>query len=298
MLSSKIHEERKQISLEEVLSPENIILVDGSAETNVPGQDGIAKQLCHVRSYPDLERIDLDGFTCRVNRLRNILLNSQTYTIRGVSDGITSLVQFIGKKYHEFLVQGLGEDRDPENSAMSKLQNAHERSFQLLQVSKRKDIEREIQFTAEYDRLVDMVKVIDRALGLKRDRQTTRVNPIPKDTDERLTAALFYLSKYSDKKPTIITSDTDFIRLVGVVPPLLVAPDFLPYNQTFSDRIMANPPSIYLSTLGKYEHAVLTRDLDPSRPFYLRSGREPSDTVRVRILQLWKDLDAASNRDK
>jgi len=101
-----------------------------------------------------------------------------------------------------------------------------------------------------FDLLGDMVVLLSRRLGLKRERYSpakmnrNRCHGFP-ETDERLVGAAYWLSVMGVRS-TILTKDADFLSLLEETPKWIGSGSFMPYNQLFRKEFVKNLPSVCL----------------------------------------------------
>ena len=120
-----------------------------------------------------------------------------------------------------------------------------------------------------YDELVEMIKTLDRAVGLKRstrelikDPDYSSSNSSASDTDERLVATSFWISMFSNKRVGILTNDNDFFSLLRATPEMLGAREFQPYNKMFRVPIKRNPVQLYYRLNGNGCEKFITSFVD------------------------------------
>ena len=122
----------------------------------------------------------------------------------------------------------------------------------------------------------EMVQVLEEEIRLKKDtgyllgeHDTDRARE--NHTDEKLVASAFCASMHTTGPIKILTQDTEFVSLIGVLPRLLGSDSFLPCNVLFRDSLRMNPVILYLKTNEGYAKAVDTSD--DSKVIFLRDFR-------------------------
>ena len=146
-----------------------------------------------------------------------------------------------------------------------------------------------------YDELVEMIKTLDRAVGLKRatrvlmkDSDYSPDASRASDTDERLVATAYWISMFSDKSVGILTRDKDFFSLLRATPTMLGAREFLPYNKIFRIPIKRNPVRLYYRLNGDDCEKFVTSFVDfQDRLTLYGVEQERAEKIREKISQFW-----------
>jgi len=292
------------ITLQEILAQENqIVFVDRSL-----GQRGDFSWDNYDNNRFedfDLEQIKIEQQ--EYEKLRKIMRTGDTTTIPEVAQEIRTFAEIVGNQisYHS----------KPSSTAY-KRRNGNKRTNGRC-MSKRARINKEaliqLQETAfsayqtfrdnetkindfRYNGILEMVKTLSRMIGLKKDNgyewgHNAR-DPNHSDTDERLTAAVFYHSLFDKRTPVLLTADKDFPRLLGIGIRLIGAECFRPDNRIFRKRLKKNRFKLFFyHDWDNYDGRFQQRPLEYGNTFNI-NGYSPqeSEEVRRRFLEIWKHI--------
>lgn len=289
--------ERREVSLEEIFAEGNIILVDGS----ITGKGhGICKEIYKAKRYSHINSGIIADALFGISHLHEILSRQNAFTLEKVSDEIEYLVRYLGEK------RAYLDKKDKrsikyyqESSQKESLKNLHNESFRTLKLARSKNIRKAFLIDNEKcGKLVEMIKMLDMAIGLKKDvsyevygeHDSDRSHD--KDTDEWLVATSFFLSMYTDKKPVLVTSDTDFPRIMGVIPKLIGSTRFLPFNSRFTEALKENPVRLYFRDEKGYKSSINTRELDYCfNPIVNNVSPNENQIIMTKIDKLWQEFD-------
>jgi hypothetical protein len=284
-------------SIDEITTPDSIVLVDASIEGC---GHNFGWDIYDSFHYDQIDTKILEFANTSLDSFLSILRNKQTRTIAQVSKEVCSLERIMAEKIkrcgHGFVTFGNHKRKDrverlERNETL--LKSAQEKCYQACRESRKN----ELIFGKGYDLLLEMTKNIETSIGLKID--TTYLlgekeveDTHSSDTDERLVAGLLYLSMFSDKKPILIGSDGDLVRLGGVVPTLIGAEDFMPLNAEFRRTLKENPFKIYyLEDDGNFDLRVDSSEIEYSPKFDIHNlPGEKSNKVREEIRGAWKNF--------
>jgi len=174
-----------------------------------------------------------------------------------------------------------------------------ETTYDLRIASRNKELQRHFSIDEEkYNVLVEMINLLDRMIHLKKDTnliygQHDVDMSRESDREERLVASAYYLSIFSGKKPVILTADTDFVRLMGVVPRLMGSDEFLPENELFREALKANPPGLYLKAGKRYDLVPLSTVAQFSPEFIVYNIPEDRNApLKIWFKKLWERFSA------
>jgi hypothetical protein len=236
-----------------------------------------------------------------------ILQHSKTRTISEITKELEEKNRIIGENINFFsrIEKGINKrakkryqfQRIDAKKLMKKLQ---EITYEIFRTSKEKEWQKdkEIRFDRKkYDSIVEMVKLLSKEMELKLDTayyvygKHEKDMSFESDTDEKLVAAAYYLSMYSNKKPIILTRDTDIIEIVKTTPTLIGADEFLPYNADFRQGLIWNPIQIYFRNGNDFEFPKKQW----SRGFYRKAfiqgaTKERGLAIRSKIKHYWQNL--------
>lgn len=245
----------KEFSLIEILESEKLIITDNSVEMG--GVNEFTRWLYKVYKPSQLNlkilRKELDNLTC----LQDILTHPNVYTIKEITEEKLKLEQILSKKINYFkkhdahLKNTRWKKREikEKNPVFETLLELQEVAYQNMQISDSKELNIQMN-NFKYNPLIKIVKLLSQEINLKKDTSFLKGfhdkdQSNDSDTDEKLVAALYYFSLYSDKSPCILTSDTDFVSLIGVTTRLIGTNSFLPDNEIFRKRTIENPFKLY-----------------------------------------------------
>lgn len=280
------------MQLEEIADGNSIILVDGSINL---GGGNLSWEIYQHRIYRNISCNLLKKGEESLNHFIKVLENPLTRTIPEVTKEIKQLEKILSDKI-KFLSQNKerrGRRKRDGREAEKLLKKLQAKAWRIYGLSKRNEIQIEGR---EYDSLLEMVKIIDRAGRLKQDTSYNTYGTHEEDmsgksdTDERLTAVIYYLSLFSDKKPVLLTRDTDFERLLPVVVKLIGADNFSPYNQEFREAVKSrNPFNLYMGIGNReYNLALNSQKIDFDKEFKLHlEDKEKSQETKQKIAREW-----------
>lgn len=298
----------RSVSLEEIFEINDRIIWDGSAHQT----HGIF--LRHVYDIDDLNRINKELLVTNIGHVQDlidIIERPKISIIPEVIDELRRVPVILGEKlaYYTNSQREFGNAKRSRKHSKSRdfranqRRNENEELMKELQESYYGACElsklRRLEISdPRYNLLVDMVKQIERSIRLKVDNKE-KYNPNKKkstsisDVDEKITAALYWSCLFTDQKSSILTSDSDFVRLLGISSRLIGSDELLPYNESFRDGLIRNPFRLYLCHEGAYEELMFDQDFESE--FVIRSRTmKYSDMVKGEILYLLEQFQAAS----
>ncbi|MBU0467402.1 MAG: hypothetical protein ABIG37_01270 [Nanoarchaeota archaeon] len=257
------------MKLQEILDSNYPVLVDTSI-SETKGQKSIAKEIHKTRHYSDINPGMLTRKFSDIDLLATILQHPSSFTIPEITAELKRLeeiicdkIKFCGKKDYSNVRRSNKRNkrirrREAETSDTSEqlLKEFQRRTFQLTRLSKQSEIQYEESLRAP---LLGIVELIENEIGLKenvgllhRGGYSTE-NQEDLHTDEKLISTLYYLSMFQNKKPVLLTQDSDFVRLLAVVSRLVSSNDLLPLNTKFRDSLYKNPIKLYYKQGQDYE---------------------------------------------
>ena len=245
----------KELSLTEILESEKLIITDNSVEMG--GVNEFTRWLYELYKPSQLNikilREEFSNLTC----LQELLTHPNVYTIKEVTEEKQKLKQILSEKINYFKkhdahlknTRWKKRKMKEDNSAFETLLELQKLAYQNMQISEDKELNQQMD-NVKYDSLIKIVKLLSQEMSLKKDTSFLKGlhekdQSNDSNTDEKLVAALYYFSLYSNKSPCILTSDTDFISLIGVTTRLMGADSFLPNNEIFRKRAIENPFRLY-----------------------------------------------------
>lgn len=294
--------EIKEVTLEYILESNDLLLVDTSAQDT-----HFLRESYGVRNLEDINLDLLNYENGNVLSFINLLNRSKITTIENVVDEIRIYVDKLGYKI-SWMAKLKEDDRKILNDQSYRidrryinhkkinkkdvigfLRKYHENLYRLYKLYKNKKIEIKDR---NYDSFIDMFKVLDHEIYLKKDTSYVygqEANNNNNYTDEKLCSALIWNSMFSDNRTGILTRDTDFIRLLGVVPRIIGSSEFLPYNKHFRDRIKSNNPCLYFIEENGYKEMKLDHEFQDNIKINCINRFDEKD-VKDKIKNLWKQF--------
>jgi hypothetical protein len=126
---------------------------------------------------------------------------------------------------------------------------------------------------------------------LERDHDTSKES----DTDEKLLAMLFYCSMFSDKRPILISKDSDFKSLLRVIPGLMGAKEFAPDNSLFELALRRNPFDYYhREEEGNLKKFISGSEVTFHNNFDAEEDYSKNEKLGEKIRILWRNFAAIS----
>ncbi len=292
-------------TLTEILNSNEQVLIDGS----VKNSGSCLRQCFGTKFFGELDTRPLGRECEELEQFRDVLKHPHARTIPQVTKELKTYFKKANERILYLHQRDVwrGKRRtahkhpSPEpNQSKRLLENLRDLTSSIYHLSREKELK--IQDLG-YDVLTEMVMLIDRNIGLKKETRGTytngsaryRVNtfipPNPNsDTDERLVSALYWLCMDSKNPPALLTGDTDFIRLLSITPVLMSADNFLPYNEYFMDSLQRNPFQLYLTRREEVKKIPIALP-NPFPDFTIYNiSPEQSKKVEAKMLALWKQF--------
>lgn len=178
--------------------------------------------------------------------------------------------------------------------------------YQARLVSRDKEFQRYMNVDEErYEGLARMITLISKVAKLKRDaafKFGQRRRDISQETDvpERVVATLYYASMFSPCQATLLTGNTNYVRIMGVIQRLLSADEFFPDNQEFREALEhQNPVKLYMRRRTKpgYNLPIDTSRLkEPVPGLFEITNVSPERNSKLRdvIGRMWNSFAAHS----
>lgn len=271
------------VSLDEILKG-GIVLIDGCIQRS--SEKKTIREMYSTTRYQQINLLSVSQEIEGIEKLSKLLELENVFTIQGVADEFQRYTEIIGeKRSHLSKTQKMpsqkhrkGEEyRNSTEDRDASLEELHDCAFTVHRqmLSKRIPVGY-LGGSERYKMIEKMVQVLEEEIRLKKDtsyllgeHDTDRARE--SHTDEKLVASAFCASMHAAGPIKILTQDTDFISLTGVLPRLLGSDSFLPCNVLFRDSLRMNPVILYFKTDEGYEKAVDTSD--DSRVVFLRDFR-------------------------
>ena len=290
------------MKLTEILGSNNIdlVLVDTSIESSHDFTWGIYE--CRG-GYRNLDKKQLEKEAEIISNLKSVLEHSKSHTISAVTKELRVFEQIINTKMR-YLSHGPLPKKKKTRTEIKRRNAESQIVLRLLQDelyrTRRMSYAKELKIEDKnYNLLLDMIKLIEPIIKIKKDLSFVlgvhnEDRARDSDTDERLTAALYWLSLFSDKSSCLITGDRDFVGLSGIITRLIGSDSFLPHNEFFRKRIIENPFKIYKRFNGEFN---LSRDsslINYDNKFLIRrSSKEINESTKDNITRMWKNFNPA-----
>jgi len=242
------------MQLIEILNKEKNILIDGSIHED---SVDIARDIYEKTNYGQLDINKLNLAIEDFENFEEIIKQPQVYTIRALTKELQGIETIFSQKIKNFNnFEKLRGKRvkiiykkyyHNQKKALLKLQ---EITYRIRRTSKTKELDNFID-NAKYNPLLNLIKSISFQGKLKKD------NSYNSDTDERLTATLFYFSFYSNKSFSFLAEDKDFKKLIKTSSNLLNCNMFLPNNKDIQRRLNENPFRFYHKRRNKGDYKFI-----------------------------------------
>lgn len=295
--------ETKQVDLDYILESNDLLLMDTSAQDTHFLRDSYG-----IRKIEDINLDLLNYENGNILKFINLLNDSKLGTIQEVIDEIKIYVEKLGykiswiTKYKEDHRKFLGNQRikidrkyvnhkkKDHYDLIDLLRIYHENVYKFYSICKNKKIEIK---NKNYELFVQMFEIIDNAINLKKDTAYIygqEANNKNNHTDEKLCSALIWNSLFSNNRTGILTKDTDFIRLLGVVPKIIGSDEFLPCNQYFRKRIKSNNPHLYILYNDKLCNEI-SLDYKFENTVEIKNNRDGDNKkLKTQIEAIWKEF--------
>ena len=294
------------MKLNKILSSEDIDLV--LVDTSITGTYDFAEAIYESTKYSSLDVGLLEKEIESIKQAKEVLENPKTRTIRATTKELKDFEKIINSKIKDFSEGYLSKNRKirtkikkrdikPKNK-LNLLQNE---AYNLRRISYFKELKIKDN---NYELLLDMIKLIEPIIKIKKDRDFMfgfhdKDQSRDSDTDERLTAALYWLSLFSDKSSCLITNDEDFAGLSRIIIRLIGSGSFLPHNEFFRKRIIENPSKIYKGFNGEFSLSIDNSFASYDEEFLIRgSFKRVNETIKGGILKMWRGFNPSNPSKK
>ena len=242
---------RKLLTLPEILDSVGMVLVDGSIRSRGPHGDNFARGIYEASNYSQIDAHKVQDEIRNIEGMIDLFHHEKALTLPEVAEEIEVYVKIIGNKLggighipkgRRKRVTGRtskeGRRREIGRKSEEGLKTLQGRLWDLYTLARANSVNMTMP---SYEPLVDMIKIIDGNIGLRKNTSyiygecETKEETHPNDTDERIIAAAHCFSMSRDEPFGVLTGDTGFVRLWGVTSKLIGADDFLPYNKRFRE---------------------------------------------------------------
>lgn len=311
---SKDEKSKKRISLQEMASKEHIVLIDACGYHNfADGREDFCKKIYDTDNRTGLGREITYCESRSIWDLTDILEQDNVFTIPEVVNEIRGKLKSINAKCHYFKGSTKIDRRARRklnivNHSKERINELQHQVYSTIELAKKKDIRwcKDLTDIPKYEQkfheVLEMIKLLDKAIGLKKDTgyfygERERDMSGESDTDERIVAHAYCISMLSSKKPIVISGDTDLIRLMGVTPRLMGAEDLMPSNELFRRRLVENPFKLCFNdhiAPGNYSLAIDGADgYDFNKIFCVHCARkEKNEEMASDMKKLWENFNS------
>ncbi|MFA5857009.1 MAG: hypothetical protein WC867_06620 [Candidatus Pacearchaeota archaeon] len=233
----------------------------------------------YLKIVEDVRAIESDVLfknTWALSDFHYLLMNDRSYTIPEVTDELFCLKKIVGRERFRLLngysqvVDKKKDDLDPVFTKNSKLiQNIHDLVSIVHNTSKSKEL---IIEDENYSLIYDLMNVVSKFYNCKIDNSYLKHERDfikDSDTDEKLVSASLWVASELKEKTSIITSDKDFLRLIGRFINEIKDKDLPSYFSSLYEKIQENPPLIFFIDRNKdiYGNRAISR-FDPNKLAY------------------------------
>lgn len=243
------------IKLAEILEREKSILVDTSIKSE---NNDFFREIYDAKNFSELNRDALKNEISFYQKFMELLTNPKVCTIDSITDEIGTIKKMLSNKItslapgyvHFKKKQTIIKNRNERKREL--IVNLQDITYNLWRISKQKQLKIKDE---NYALLLDMVKLIERRVHLKKDCAYENGfchhdKSHESDTDERIVAALYYNKLFSVNDTCLLSCDTDFLYLLGICTKFIGSKDLLPHNSEFRDALYKNPIRLYTKSHG------------------------------------------------
>ncbi len=295
------------INLEEILNDNDLILVDGSINTK---NSNFSKIVYDMKSLRFLDNAMINRENENTLDIIDFMKKDNVFTIDEISEEFYKYVIHVGNSLSYLSRNQKGNffrkrvsleskkipysyEKKIKDRNLSLLKGYHNNLYDLYNSFKRKSLKLNDK---RYEFLTEIVELIDNKIGLQRDTgyvYTDKEVLTKSINDDKLVGALYYNCMVLKNKTAILTSDSDFVRIMGVTPFLMGSDDFLPYNNDFRESLNQTHFKIYIynATNDKINKRTLEFPLIYNKEFLIRNiSSEENQVSKDRIKFLWKEI--------
>jgi len=294
-------------SLREVIESEEIALLDGCIKGD---GKGLCKQMYYAKDFSQISSSYVKFLIYEMRELLTLLSLPNAWTIKEVADEIMELERIISQKISYISkfdikkARELGARRcNAGISVQEKMYDLQEIIFKTYRTAKQKDVLSDKDFGIDITKLNllhEMLCCLGSALPLKpkkvyvyQDKAIERNSEDDRNrTDEKLIATAFYLSMYCNKKSSIISSDSDFMRMIPLSIGMLSTNDFSPYNEAFKSAMQNYPFKFYFCDRETRDCVLRLQSnlIIFNKQFEIRHDSAKTETTKAKILEFLKSL--------
>ena len=295
------------INLEEILNENELILVDGGISTK---SSNFSKMIYDMTSLRSLDSNLINIENRKILDIIDFMKRDPVFTIDEISGEFYKYVIHIGNSISYLSKNQKGNfyrkrvsleskkiqysyERKIKDRNLNLLKDYHNNLYVLYNSFKRKSLKIEDK---RYKFLTEVVELIDNKIGLQRDTRHVYGDiemPTRSINDDKLVGALYYNCTILKNKTAILTSDSDFARIMGVTPFLMGSDDFLPYNYDFRESLNQTRFNLYTydAISDKVNKKIFEFPLMYKKEFIIRNTScEENQIFKDRIRFLWKEI--------
>jgi len=294
------------MQLNEILEQDWTILLDSSTR---PCEMNIGRDIYEANTYDRLDTREIKRAREALEEVERALRRDNVFTILEVDEEIKDLEEIIARKirflppsvqlhkYNRVQKRRIKRQEQAEHD----LKRLQDQAYKTYLMARRKALRFLGDDKRRYGALVEMIKTVDSLVRLKQDTglylgEHDEDRSRESDTDERLTAALFYLSVLSDKKIALLTGDGDIARLGAVVTKLIGSDVFLPYNEQFRSAVERNRFDVYIKRDGEFFPVLEKPKIEVYSGFNIyKANEEENEKAKQTIARLWLIFNGKAN---
>lgn len=296
--------EKRQVSLDEIFETNDSLFLDSCVYCG----SGFVVKSYECRDFSSFSSRLLKSENLALQNLIDILKNPKSLTIPGITKELEEYLVILDQKLS--FISSLSGCRERIVHRRTGAEFRKKKTFNEHAISNKRALEelREnlgyaVQLSSlkefsvknpKYELLVDMIKIVDRAIGLKQDTNYVYgfhkvPDPHRSDIDERIVASLYWKSLFSSERAGLLTADCDFPRLLGVTPRILGSDVFLPFNEYFRARLVNNPFILYMRNEQGYHVSIPRDDRKFNNGFVIHKVSEKEeDKIKEQLSEIWK----------
>lgn len=294
-------------SLKEILDTHEEVILDTSTQ-QIKRDCSFFSHIYDINNFFSLDKNYLENKISETNNFLESLDHPSARTIPEITNEILNYAEKLRKKLSYLSTRSRkdcskndAENKNEESCKEELFRLLYEKNYNCYCYSREKEIRVN---NSKYNSLVEIVISIEKVLHLKRDigyeKGEVDIDRSHKsDTDEKIVATLLYNSMFSEKSPVLASKDSDFLSLLGAIPKIIGADDFLPYNELFRKQIIKNPFKLYKAKVGYGEKdysaffGSIYIDFVPDFITEFKIRKKSLDglvELREKILNLWKNM--------
>jgi hypothetical protein len=294
-------------SLTEILETEKIILIDTST---IGGKEELVWQIYKSSSPNNIRALELIKEKNMLEQMRNYFTSyyNKIITVSDVANEFNLYLECIQEKLEFFSSMKKISKKHQKNDETSKfdqetntrlLQEINEIAYDIYGILKKRiasanfEIDpKELNFYSES--IIEISKKMD--LKKKNILPNHKISRKPKAdmrTDEKICAVQCYFSNHLKLETALISSDSDFIKLMTDANSLIGAMNFSPYNDKFRENLATYPAKLYLKPKGDFSatETLSTGEIMFKKEFIMPDvPKIENEKVKSSIKTGWEEL--------